>query len=353
MRISLCIIARNEEKNISRCLESVRGLVDEVILVDTGSDDKTVEIAKRFTDSDKIFHFKWNGNHSDAKNFALNHASKEWILSLDADETISSRDFERIRELMKENEFMGFSLIQRNYSNKTGGFEWVSCVGDSYDESKIAYGFSPRRIVRLFRNDGRIRFEGVIHDNVGNSILKIGGKIKDTGVPIHHFGTMDISPDKIKRYIEMEKKNLRDDFFQYCQIGIQLHSIKENDEAAEFLKKSIEKNPLFPFSWLELGIIMLERKDLKEAERCLHKAEELAEHPMIYNYLGVLYGMLADYEKSVAYLKKAVDLIPLNADFHYNLGFTYLKMGMKKEAYEEMKKAIELNPAYKKRINFG
>lgn len=351
MGISLCVIARNEEKNIERCLKSVVGLVDEIIFVDTGSDDGTVEIAKKFTG--KIFHFEWNGNHSDAKNFALSKAAREWILSLDADETISQRDFERIRELVKENEFLGFSLIQRNYTNKIGGFEWVSSKDDNYEESTIAYGFSPRRMVRLFRNDERIRFEGVIHDNVGDAILRVRGRIKDIEIPIHHFGTMEISEEKIRRYIEAEKKNLRDDFFQYCQIGIQLHSIRENDEAIEFLRRSIEKNPLFPFSWLELGIIMLEGNNLKEAKKALHKAESLVEHPMIYGYLGVLYGMLEDYEKSIDYLRKAISLLPNNADFHYNLGFTYYKAGMKKEAYAEMKRAIELNQEYSKLVKIG
>lgn len=349
MGISVCIIAKNEEQNIERCLESVKGLADEIIFVDTGSTDKTIEIARKFTD--KIFHFKWNDNHSDAKNFALSHATKEWILSLDADETISPKDYERIRELTKKSEFVGFSLIQRNYTNRIGEFGWVSSRNDSYEESKKAFGYVPRKMVRLFKNDPRIRFEGVVHDNVGNSILKIG-KICDTAIPIHHFGTLNPSAEKIKKYIEIEKKSLKGDFFQDCQIGIQLHSIGENDEAVEFLKKSISRNPAFPFSYLELGIIMLEKRNLEEAKKLLHKAESLAEHPMIYDYIGVLYGLLEDYEKSIAYLKKAISMLPENADFHYNLGFAYAKAGMQNEAVKEMKIAVTLNPEYKKMVEF-
>jgi len=349
MGISLCVIAKNEEANIENCLQSVKGLVDEIVFVDTGSTDKTAEIAKKFTG--KIFNFKWNDNFSDAKNFALNHATNEWILFLDADETIASSDYGRIRDLTKKTEFLGFSLIQRNYTNNIGEFGWVSGKDDSYDESKKAFGYVPRAMVRLFRNDLRIGFEGAVHENIGNSILKIG-KIFDTDIPIHHFGTLKETPEKIRRYIELEKKNLKDDFFQYCKIGIQLHSIQENDEAVEFLKKSIEKNQEFPFSFLELGVIMLEKRNLEEAKRFLHKAESLIEHPMINNYLGVLYGLLGDYQKSVDYLKKAIALLPNNADFHYNLGFAYAKAGMSNDAYAEMKKAVELNPEYKKLVEF-
>jgi glycosyltransferase involved in cell wall biosynthesis len=349
MSISVCIIAKNEEGNIERCLQSAIGLADEIIFVDTGSTDKTVDIAKKFTD--KIFHFEWNDNFSDAKNFALSNVTKEWILFLDADETIASSDYERVRELTKKTEFLGFSLIQRNYTDNIGEFGWVSSKDDSYEESKKAFGYIPRKMVRLFKNDSRIKFEGIVHENVGDSILKIG-KILNTGIPIHHFGTLNQTPEKIRQYIELEKKNPKHDFFQYCKIGIQLHSTGQNDEAIEFLEKSIEKNQEFPFSFLELGVIMLEKRNLDEAKRLLHKAESLIEHPMIYNYLGVLYGLLEDYKKSIDYLKKAISLLPANADFHYNLGFAYAKAGMSNDAYIEMKKAAELNPAYKKLVEF-
>jgi len=347
MGISLCVIARDEEKNIEKCLSSVQGLVNEIIFVDTGSKDKTISIAKKFTG--KIFNFTWTDNFSDAKNFALSKATGDWILFLDADETISESDHQKIENLTKTG-FLGFSFIQRNYTNETGGFELTSTKNDSYQESKSAFGYVPRKMVRFFKNLPGIKFEGAIHENIAESILKLG-KIKDTNIPIHHFARS--TKEKIKKYIELEKRNLKDDFYSYCKLGSQLHTLGEIPEAIIYLKKSISKNPDFPYSWLELGAIMLELGSLKEAEKALQEAEHLTNSPMLYNYLGILYSMQGKYEEAITYLKKAISLLPNNPDFHFNLGSAYLNTGEKNQAYTEMKKAISLNPEYSKRVKFS
>src|SRR3989338_181326 len=113
--ISLCMITKNEEQFIEQCLNSAKELVDEIIIIDTGSDDKTKEIAKRFTD--KIYDFKWENDFSKARNFSLQKAAKEWVIILDADETISQTDHEKIRELVEKPENTAYFLIQRNYTN--------------------------------------------------------------------------------------------------------------------------------------------------------------------------------------------------------------------------------------------
>ena len=164
----------------------------------------------------------------------MNHATNEWILFLDADETIASSDYGRIRDLTKKTEFLGFSLIQRNYTNNIGEFGWVSGKDDSYDESKKAYVF----IDEVHKKSGWESWIRKKYDLMDGEKFVISGSCSYL---------LKKTPEKIRRYIELEKKNLKDDFFQYCKIGIQLHSIQENDEAVEFLKKSIEKNQEFPF----------------------------------------------------------------------------------------------------------
>src|SRR3989344_5073579 len=94
--ISLCMITKNEEQFLEQCLNSVQELVDEIIIVDTGSTDKTKEIAAKFTD--KIFDFKWGDVFSKARNESLKQATKDWILVLDADEQL---DQDGIREVKK------------------------------------------------------------------------------------------------------------------------------------------------------------------------------------------------------------------------------------------------------------
>src|SRR4051794_40673333 len=83
-KLSLCMIVKNESKHLANCLESVEGVVDEIIIVDTGSTDDTVEIAKSY--GAKVYHYEWNDNFSDARNESIKYATGDWILVLDADE---------------------------------------------------------------------------------------------------------------------------------------------------------------------------------------------------------------------------------------------------------------------------
>ncbi len=358
MSISACIIAKNNEKTLRQCLESIRKLADEIIFVDTGSTDKTISIAKKFTGN--ILHFKWNNNFSDARNFALSHATKEWIFYLDTDETISKKNIPRIKEMLIEagemngggkSQVLGFSMIQRNYTKSIGRFGFVSCKNDKYAESKVAHGYVPRRMVRLFKNDKRIRFENAIHESVESSILKLG-KIVETSIPVHHFGSLGAKPEKTRFYIEMEKKNPKKDFFQEYQIAAQLHGINEIDEALRHLEISISKNPIFALAWLEKGIIMVKKGNFQEAMFSLHKAEALQEHPMTYDHLGIVYGQLGEFQKAIDYFKKAIALSPDNADFHFNLALTYDKLGLREDAYHELKTAVFLNPKYSEFVKF-
>ena len=95
--ISLCMIVKNEESVIGRCLESVKDIVDEIIIVDTGSTDNTKEIIKTFTD--KIYDFEWIDNFSAARNYSYSKASMEYILWLDADDVILEEDRIKFKEL--------------------------------------------------------------------------------------------------------------------------------------------------------------------------------------------------------------------------------------------------------------
>jgi len=111
--LSLCMIVKNEELHLARCLKSVRGLADEMILVDTGSTDRTVEVARSY--GARVFHFTWQDDFSLARNHSLEAASGEWILVLDADESIAARDHGRIRDSLRREDPNAVSVPQRHY----------------------------------------------------------------------------------------------------------------------------------------------------------------------------------------------------------------------------------------------
>ena len=111
--ISLCMIVKNEEDVLKRCLTSVKSVVDEIIIVDTGSTDSTKKIAKEFTD--KIYYFKWIDDFSKARNYAFSKATKEYILWLDADDVILPEDIE-LMKILKEDLKKNIDIVMMKYN---------------------------------------------------------------------------------------------------------------------------------------------------------------------------------------------------------------------------------------------
>jgi len=346
--ISLCIITKDNASTLARCLASARSLVDEIILVDTGSTDATKSIAQEY--GAKIFDFVWTDNFSEAKNEALSKATGDWILNLDADETLASSDLPRLRALTDDKTTQGYFLIQRNYINAVGEFEWNSCAGDSYEESRVATGYAPRKMLRFFRNLPEIRFEGVVHDSVIPALERLGkmSQVKETTIPIHHFGLLNRSPERMQKYVDLEKQHLKNDYFQEYQIAAQLHALGKLDEAAEHLVKSIQLNEHFSLSLLELAIIGIKKGKILESKPLLVRSLQLQEHPMTWSHLGIIEAHEQNPEKAITCFEKAVALNPQNADLHYNLAQALKQAGKKSRAEQEFAKAAALNPVYKK-----
>lgn len=157
--ISLCMIVKNEEQCLERCLASVNDVVDEIIIVDTGSTDATVEIAKKY--SAKIFHFKWRDDFSAARNFSLSKASKEWILVLDADEFLSSSDAKEIRNVIKTAEWEAFSFNRQEYLT-------------NYLTGKSEFQGVSQKNLRLFKNNKKFSYIGTICEHVKAKSFSLG-----------------------------------------------------------------------------------------------------------------------------------------------------------------------------------
>ncbi len=347
--ITLCIITKNNEKTIEQCIKSVIKIVSEIVVVDSASSDKTREIAEKL--GARVFDFIWKDNFSEAKNYAKDKAKEKWILNLDADETISDKDIERLSELARKDEYIGYYLIQRNYTNSSGEFCWTSCTDDIYEESKTALGFVPRKMVRLFKNDPRIFFEGAVHDSVIPSIMKIGlGLIGETDVPIHHYGLINRGIERTEWYIDLEKKNIRHDFFQEYQIASQLHSIGRLKEASEHLLESLRLNEDFHLSWLELAIIFIKNNKIIEAKPLLLRSLELQEHEMTWSHLGIVAVYEKKFDDAEKFFRMAISLNPKNSDFYFNLGQVLSQLKKFEKAKEAFQKASYLNPSYKDRI---
>lgn len=181
--ISLCMIARNEENLLEKCLNPIKSMMDEIIIADTGSKDKTRETARKFTK--RVYDFEWCDDFSKARNFSISKATKDWILVLDPDEKLAEEDMIKLKTMINSNKngVLGYRLIQKTYY-----------------KNRI---LSIRGICRVFRNDKRIRFTYPIHETVRESIKDLKGRIGKTGIAIRHYPR--INNEKKEYYLKLLK----------------------------------------------------------------------------------------------------------------------------------------------------
>lgn len=147
--ISLCMIVKNEEKILSRCLDSVAPLMDEIIIVDTGSTDRTREIAAKYTD--RIYEFEWIDDFSAARNFAFSKATMEYIYSADADEVLDQENQERFK-LLKESLMPEIEIVQMKYANQL--------------QFQTVYNFDEEYRPKLFKRNRDFVWEAPVHETV-------------------------------------------------------------------------------------------------------------------------------------------------------------------------------------------
>lgn len=185
--ISLCMIVKNEEKVLARCLDSVADLMDEIIIVDTGSTDATKEIAGKYTD--KIYDFQWIDDFSAARNFAFSKAGMEYIYSADADEVLSKENRERFQKL-KENLLPEIELVQMKYGNQL--------------QHGTVYNFDEEYRPKLFKRLRKFVWQEPIHEQV-----RLEPVVFDSDIVISHMPLENHSERDLQCFAQQIEKGLR------------------------------------------------------------------------------------------------------------------------------------------------
>ena len=223
--ISLCMIVKNAGNFLSETLNSVKDIISEIIIVDTGSDDNTISVAKKY--DAKIFHFKWTDDFSAARNFSISKAKGDWILVLDADEKINKKNKEKIDKLDFENN----AAFYLNFKSKIN-------IGESFNYVTNAHP-------RLFKNDLNIKFSGRIHEQIIGSVKKLGKNIEPTDIEVEHFG-YDLDYEELKkklnRNINLLNKQVeenRESGIDYFHLGETYSLLFDWKNAVKNYKKAI------------------------------------------------------------------------------------------------------------------
>ena len=279
--ISACMIVKNEEKMLPRCLESIKDYVDEIVVVDTGSTDRTVEIVESY--GAKVYHHPWEDNFSKHRNQSIEYAGSDWIFIIDADEELMSGSGEEIKRAVRVEDNVDSIFIR------------IEC---EFDEGR---GTSMHNSIRLFRNNHRIRYKGRVHNAiVGEQNPKYAPKAR-----IFHYG-YNLGP-------EVAGKKFR--------------------RTSELLKLDIAEDPLDPRPHHYLGVSYLSACmfDLaaKESEVAieLYKNQELINSEALKSYFiaAMAYINLAKFDKAEILAHEALKTYPRHLDSHFALSWIYLE----------------------------
>ena len=295
--VSLCMIVKNEEAWLARCLASAKPIVHEMIVVDTGSSDKTVDIATAF--GAKVHHVGWNGNFSDARNHSLQQASGAWILVLDADEVIASQDYPKIQQALSSaaGQKVAWSVLTRNYTPKVHAQGWTANDG-SYPSEERAGGWHPSTKVRLFPAVPVIRFVGEIHEMVEPTLQAEGIPFQLADFVVHHYGELKDESGAVhkkQRYYALGKEKLLnspDTIAALIELGVQAGELGLYQEAIDYWDRVLAIDPACVQALFNKGFALMGLKRYAEA---LELARETLRLEPLYKEAGFNYGTCALY----------------------------------------------------------
>jgi len=321
-KISACVITKNETKNIKRCLQSVKNIVNEMIVVDTGSTDDTVTIAEQL--GAKVFYYQWNNDFAAARNYALDQATGDWIIFLDADEYIAAETIKNVRK-----------VIEKIHGNRK--IEAIRCQMNNLEGVNGPLR-SANPCIRIFRHSPVIRYKGRVHETVFKYENPVKpGNVTNQMILIYHTGyTKENMIEKVRRntaIIEDEVQNgiIRNMTYSYLSDGCWRDG--KFEKSVEYARKAIKQlEHLYseldykPYIFLISSMTQLKtyREEVVTAS-CDEAIGKFPHHPEIWMFVGLYYRSIGRCEKSLAALLKAEETNASYSDFNRNNDFYALR----------------------------
>ncbi len=291
------MIVKNEEQNLERCLKSAAGVVDEMVIVDTGSTDQTMQIARSF--GAKILESPWQGDFAMHRNQSVDAASGDWILWMDADEELAAESRQIVREAANQSEAQGLRLVVRNLQ----------------PEGELCR-YLDLHITRLFQKHANYRFEGRIHEQITPSIMRHHGRVEDINAIILHHGYASktsqgnqIRSERNIALIEEALSETPDDAYLLYQAGVAYKAAGDLARAQERLQSAAQQKQS-----TDLGNEMLTDLFMKLAQIALSKD---------------------DYAGAVKFARVSLEAAPRNVIARYVLALALLFSGKYGTAYQE------------------
>ncbi|MCK4823082.1 glycosyltransferase, partial [bacterium] len=343
LTLSLCMIVRDEETQIGKALESVKDIVDEIVVVDTGSSDRTKEIVREY--GGKVFETEWKNDFSKAKNVALEQATGDYILFMDADEFIDTRDkfaLALFKKLLPTERNIAFGIkVESAKESKSMSMSYLDMLSKS-DESSYQ--------IRLFPRRSEIQFQGKVFESLDESLIKTQVKaLRNDLVKITH--SMEGREQRDKRKIPAIAKSFDSihDPQKSLKAGVLFLRSGDLDSAFPWLKKAQEMNPELS---AKIGALYSKQNKLEMAKDILAGAlKQFPDSPELILSMAEVYYKEENYNEVINILANRIEAIDKNLESEdavravYYHGIASLETGNLGDGIEYLAFAHEKNPA--------
>jgi len=354
MNLTLSMIVRDAAETLEACLASVRGVVNEMVLADTGSVDSTIALAQRL--GARVISIPWTNHFAEARNRALAAVRSDWVLFLDADEILDPELSQTIPALLKDSSVGGYQVTIRNYVLSLQDRVWdrSAVPNDSSLAAARPYpAYVEHQNVRLFRRDPGVYFVGRVHESVGPRLQELGRKIGEVPFFIHHFGLAASAEERERKnvlYRELGKLKIREmpnDAQAHFELGlVEMDNFGNLEEARALFERACQLNPRLGLAWFFQGVALVRLEKYSTALSCLAQAEHHGHRTaLLAEFRGDAYYNSGNFEEAARVYKTALQRQPENPACTSKLGLAILRSGQAPRGIKHLREALAIRPA--------
>ncbi|MBN4000388.1 tetratricopeptide repeat protein [Nostoc sp. LPT] len=382
------MIVKNEAATLPKCLSSVRKVVDEMIVLDTGSIDRTPNIAQQL--GAKVHHFKWCNDFSAARNAALKYVTSDWILVLDADETLTTAIVPQLREAIAIDEYLLINLVRQEVGAEQSPYSLVSRLFRNHPDiyfDRPYHALVDDSVSEILTREphwqiGYLPGVALVHTGYQKSAIAQNNKYAKAATAMEGFfathpndpyvcsklgalyvqtGKISQGMDLLRRGITVAEDNYDILYELHYHLGIAYSRLQKSPQAISHYQAAI-KLPIYPMlklgAYNNLGNLLKAAGDFNGAKTAYITALKIDPTFVFGHYnLAMTFKALGLFADAIVYYQHAITLNPNYAEAYQNLGVVLLKIGNHQDSLTAFKKAIALheryNPEEAKRLRQG